>query len=168
MAAKPDAKGMESKRSAVRIRKERMKTISRNLLLLAMITLALIIVALAVASSVKRRLVSARCGNNMASIGLVACLWSYDHDGHFPSNFPSMSKMISTPKLLICPGDHSRKPAASWAAFTPDNTSYEIVSPGWQGNNTNTVFMRCKVHGHLGYTDATVFDGVRRRTKAPW
>ncbi|MFZ2643314.1 MAG: hypothetical protein WA117_20155 [Verrucomicrobiia bacterium] len=145
-----------------------MNPILRNLLLLAMIVLALIIAALAVAPSVKRRLVSAQCANYMASIGCVAFQWSHDHGGHFPSKFPSMSEMISTPKLLICPGDHSRKPAASWAAFTPGNTSYEIVSPGWQGNNTNTVFMRCKVHGHLGYTDATVFDGVRRRTKALW
>jgi hypothetical protein len=54
-----------------------------------------------------------------------------------------------------------------WAVFTPADSSYEIVTPGLKDGDTNGVFLRCRIHGYLGYADATVFDGVRRRTKIP-
>ena len=60
---------------------------------------------------------------------------------------------------------HGRQAAANWVTFTPADSSYEIVTPGLPDGDTNGVFLRCKIHGHLGYADATVFDGVRRRTK---
>ncbi|MBI5396763.1 MAG: hypothetical protein HZA91_15825 [Verrucomicrobia bacterium] len=139
----------------------------RRIITFAMI-LALIAVALAIAAPLaKRKGESVQCGNCMASIGCVARWWASGHDGHLPSVLASMSNEVIATKFLICPGDHSRQPAASWATFTPADSSYEIVTPGLSDGDSNGVFLRCKVHGHLGYADATVFDGVRRRTKVP-
>lgn len=131
--------------------------------------LAAVVVLMTFASPVvKRKAESVGCGNYMASIGCAARIWAGDHDDHLPSDLLSMSNELATPKVLICPGDHSRKPAASWGSFTPADSSYEIVTPSLRDGDTNGVFLRCKIHGHLGYADATVFDGVRRRTKIPW
>jgi hypothetical protein len=130
--------------------------------------LLLVVSALVIAAPMaKRKLESVACGNYMASIGCAARLWAGDHDGHLPSDLLSMSNEVIAPKILVCPGDHSRQPSASWATFTPANSSYEIVTPGLRDGDTNGVFLRCKIHGHLGYADATVFDGVRRRKKIP-
>jgi hypothetical protein len=79
-----------------------------------------------------------------------------------------MSNELNNPIILICPGDHVRKPATNWAAFTPENSSFEIVTSNLVDGDPNGVFLRCKIHGdHIGYSDGTVFDGIRRRTKIP-
>ncbi len=129
------------------------------LLLLVLVTMAL------AAQMAKRKAQSLSCGNYMASIGCAARLWAEDHNGHLPSDLLSMSNELAVPKVLICPGDRSRKPATNWASFTDADSSYEIVTRALRESDTNGVFLRCKIHGHLGYADATVFDGVRRRTK---
>jgi hypothetical protein len=116
----------------------------------------------------KRHFESVQCGNYMASIGCGVRMWAGDHNGQLPSDLLSMSNEVIAPKILICPGDHSRHPAASWAAFTTNHSSYEIVTLGLRDSDTNRVFLRCRVHGHLGYADGTVFDGTRRRAKVLW
>jgi hypothetical protein len=68
-------------------------------------------------------------------------------------------------RWMICPADVSRHCASNWSSFTPENSSYEIVSPGIALEDTNSVFLRCRVHGHVSYADMTVFDGARRRHK---
>ena len=144
-----------------------MITKRRSLILVfALISIAAVIAVLG--PSMKRQIESTNCGNYMASIGIAARLWANDNaDQHLPSDLLSMSDELSSTKILICPGDHSRLPAPSWDSFTTNNSSYEIVTPGLKEGDTNTVFLRCKIHGHLGYADGTVFDGVRRRTKIP-
>ncbi|MCX6902967.1 MAG: hypothetical protein NTW03_05725 [Verrucomicrobia bacterium] len=52
---------------------------------------------------------------------------------------------------------------SDWPAFTSENCTYEIVSPGMRSDETNKVFMRCTIHGHLGYGDGSFLDGARRR-----
>src|SRR5258706_449388 len=131
----------------------------------AVLVTAIIVGALALPSA-KRRAESMQCGNFIVSIGCAARLWASEHDGHLPSDLISMSNEVVTPRIFICPGDHSRSRAASWAAFTPAQSSYELVTSGLRDGDTNGVFLRCRIHGHVGYADATVFDGVRRRTKA--
>jgi hypothetical protein len=103
----------------------------------------------------------------MVSIGFAARLWADDHEDQLPSDFLSMSNELIITKILICPGDHLRLKAGNWTAFTSENSSYEIVTPGLRDSDTNSVFLRCKVHGNLGFADGTVFDGVRRRLKIP-
>ena len=138
------------------------------MVIFAMALVVLVVVALAIATPrAKRKAESMMCGNHMASIGCAARLWAGDHEGRLPSDLLAMSNELVATKILICPGDGSRQRAASWASFTPAQSSYEVVTPGLQDGDTNGVFLRCKIHGHLGYADATVFDGVRRRTKVP-
>lgn len=115
--------------------------------------------------SANRKTESVACGNQMTSIGFAARLWAGDHDGIVPADLGSLSNELGTPKALVCPGEHSRRLAAGWNAFTPENSSYEIVTAGLKEADTNRVFLRCNFHGHLGYADGTVFDGVSRRTK---
>jgi len=116
------------------------------------------------ARAAQRRAQSLNCASSVVSICHVGRLWAEDHGGSFPTNFISMSNVLSSPKILSCvPARRSR--ASDWSAFTPDNCTYEIVTPGVPESATNTVFLRCTVHGHLGYPDTTVFDGVRRRGK---
>src|SRR6185503_2887196 len=110
----------------------------------------------------KQRAGSHACGNYMVSIGFAARLYAEDHDDYLPSDLLSMSNEVIAPKILVCPGDHSRRPAASWAVFTPADSSYEIVTPHLREGDTNLVFLRCKIHGHVGYGDGSVFvDGHR-------
>ena len=139
----------------------------RRLLILALTLTAVAAVFALAAPLVKRKVQSAGCSNTMGAICCAARIWAGDGDGHFPSDFLSMSNELNTPKVLICPGDHSRQPAASWATFTPADSSYEIVTPGLHDSDTNNVFVRCKIHGHLGYADCAVLDEANRRRKIP-
>jgi hypothetical protein len=116
----------------------------------------------------KRYAESMSCGNYMASIGCGAKTWALDYGGHLALDFRSMSNELSTTRILVCPGDHQRVPAKDWESLGQTNCSYEIVAPGLSVDDTTNVYFRCKVHGHLGYADGTVFDGSRRRTKFPW
>ena|SRR5437867_403969 len=131
------------------------------------VTVTVLVVLALAARAAKRRAESMQCGNYIVSICFAARLWANDGDGHLPADLLSMSNAVGTPKIFICPGDHSRQRAADWASFTPAQSSYEIVTPSLRDGDKNGVFLRCKIHGHLGYADATVFDGVRRRTKLP-
>jgi len=132
--------------------------------------LSLIVLIGAVASLVgcaksQQRLSESRaCGNCMISIDFAARLYAEEHDGYLPSNLFSMSNELVAPKILVCPGDRSHTPAASWAMFVPTDSSYEIATKRLRVGETNRVFLRCKVHGHVGYGDGSVFiDGKRHR-----
>ena len=110
---------------------------------------------------------SLNCASSICSICLGGRLYAHDHGGFFPTNFISFRDELMTPMILRCAGDHSRLRAKNWKEFTDANSSYEILSNQLHENDTNTVFVRCQVHGHVGYSDVTVFDGVRRRGKFP-
>ena len=106
------------------------------------------------------------CGNYMASVCLAGRMWANDNGDRFPSDLLSMSNEVVTPKILICPGDRSRKPAASWASFTPEQSSFEMVTPSLRDGDTNEVFLRCKIHGSVGYADGSVFVNGKRHRKS--
>jgi hypothetical protein len=110
---------------------------------------------------------SVSCGNYMSSIGFAAYVWAGDNSNRLADNFLCMSNELCTPKILICPSDKNHKLAESWATFTTNNCSYEILRPGMPDSDLTNAYFRCTIHGHLGYADGTVFDGTRRRTKWP-
>src|SRR5690242_1141023 len=113
----------------------------------------------------KLRAQSMNCASSMVSIAGAGRMWAEDHGGKFPTNLFSMSNELVTPKILWCLPEQR---TALWSTLTPTNCTYEVVSPGVSENASEAVFIRCTVHGHLGYTDMTVFDGVRRRGKFDW
>src|SRR5262245_49651331 len=112
----------------------------------------------------KKRSQSASCAGMLFPLTFVAMEWAIEHDERYPTNLFYLSNQVA-PRWLICPCDSSRWPANDWSSFTPEHSSYELVSPGIAQSDTNSVFLRCRVHGHMSYTDATVFDGTRRRPK---
>jgi hypothetical protein len=134
-----------------------------------LVVLAAILVAVGAllkqASASKQEAQSMSCAGRMFPICLAGQLYASDHAGRFPTNFVSMKDFLMTTKVLVCPSDGRRKPAKSWETFTDENTSYLIVNPRVLDSAKDEVFIRCRVHGHVGYPDRTVFDGKRRRGK---
>lgn len=108
---------------------------------------------------------SIQCGNQMSSVGLAVRLWAEDSSGVFPTTFASCSNEIATAVILHCPADADRRILRSWSDVATDNISYELVAPGMTATNFNAALFRCRIHGHLGYGDGTVFDGKERQTK---
>jgi hypothetical protein len=115
--------------------------------------------------SLRPRASSSACGNYMVSICLAARLYAEDHDGQLPSDLLSISNEVSTPKILICPGDPSRQLATNWAAFALVDSSYEIPSLGMREGDTNQVFLRCRIHGNFAFGDGSVFVNGRHHRK---
>jgi hypothetical protein len=113
----------------------------------------------------KNKAQSMLCANQVVSICYSGRIWAEEQDAQFPTNFTCMSNILVTTKMLHCPADNAHKRAEDWAQFTPAHSSYEMVTPGVAVGATNTAFIRCSIHGHIGYPDMTVFDGVRRRGK---
>src|SRR5436190_8284701 len=139
---------------------------STRLWIVSATTLAVIVVGIPPGlRRAKLRAESTGCGNYMVSIALAARMWANDHDDRLPPNLLTMSNELNSPKVLHCPGDGTRQRFTNWAEFTDEKSSYEIASAGVPEGDTNTVFLRCNKHGHIAYSDATVFDGRRRRTK---
>jgi hypothetical protein len=97
--------------------------------------------------------------NYMRSLVFCMCrMYPDDHDGYLPTNFPCMSYLLATPKALVCPGDHMHRSATNWASFTTNNSSFEIVSPGARADDSNTVFLRCKIYGYVAYANGDIYD----------
>jgi hypothetical protein len=110
------------------------------------------------------------CGDYMCMLTLGAQEWSMDHGGYMPAELGSLTNELVSPRYFVCPGDHSRRPALDWQSFTPDQVSYQVVTPRLRVGDTNSVFLRCRVHpDHVSYADGTVLEGKgRRRPPDAW
>lgn len=137
-----------------------------------------------------RRPSQVSCSNNLKQIGLSFRVWAMDNDGQFPFNvstnaggtrefcardadgfdsnaalhFQVMSNELSTPRLLVCPKDWSRKPAVSFASLEAKNVSYRLRS-GTNVNESNptAVLAVCPFDGNTLRCDGSVTAG-----KADW
>jgi hypothetical protein len=126
------------------------------------------------------------CVNNLKSIGLALRTWTIDHNGDFPFNAPKvtggtkefclvsndgfdskayihfmvMSNELTTPKVLICPGDSSRRPANDFGGLQVTNVTYQMRS-GADINTTKPkeVVVRCPIHGHALQCNGAVIQG---------
>jgi hypothetical protein len=106
---------------------------------------------------------SANCASNMKAVCLAAWLWANDRNDFMPTNFICMSNEVVTPKVLHCRADHTRREVSSWEKFTEDKSSYAMVSPGIRAGTTNGVFIRCRIHGHLGIADGSLLNATRTK-----
>ena len=104
------------------------------------------------------------CVNNIKAIGLAARMWSNDHNGRFPPDFNSMSNELSSPKILVCPGDSSKTRAMNWSEFGPGNITYEYLEPGYDEKSAQpqTIVFQCPIHGNVGLADGSVQQGSQR------
>ena len=138
---------------------------TRRYFILTATSIIILAVVFAADSVARKRAESAKCASNMISICLTAWVWAGDRDGYLPTNFVSMADELLVTKVLICPADHLRQPATNWESFTPTQSSYAIVTPHARCGDTNVVFLRCPIHGHIGYADGSVFHGTKKLTK---
>jgi hypothetical protein len=134
----------------------------RWLLIIGAILAVGVVILIVTLPATKRRVEQEDCISRMYATLCAAKLWSEDNGGRLPPDFISMTNELNTPKILVCPGDHLHQLATSWASFTTNNSSYEIVAPGISKTDTNVVFLRCKIHGYVGYSDGRVLDDSGR------
>jgi hypothetical protein len=115
----------------------------------------------------RKRAQRINCINNIKQIGLAARIWSNDNKDIFPNDFLSMSNELSTPKILICPGDTARKAASSWQEFSENNVSYQWLSPGLPETDPAIVLTHCPLHHNVGLGDgsAQILDSNSRVEK---
>jgi hypothetical protein len=73
-----------------------------------------------------------------------------------------MSNELSTPKILVCPGDTNRPVAVDWASFTSANCSYEYLAPNGSPADPTRVLARCPIHGNIGLCDGSVQQRVAK------
>ncbi len=141
-------------------------------------------------SNAKAKAQSIQCMNNMKQQGVALRMWAMDNNDQFPFNvgtgkggtmelcdrnddgfdrnsyrhFQVMSNELSTPKILVCPGEPKRQPATDFQLLRADNVSYQVRS-GTTVNETNPneVLIYCPVHHHVGRADGSVQQGAKNR-----
>jgi hypothetical protein len=98
-----------------------------------------------------------KCISNLKNLGLAARTWAVDNAEVLPPDILSMTNEISSPLVLLCPADHARQAAASWAVFTPANCSYEFLAPKVSElTSQDMVAFRCPIHGTIALGDGSV------------
>ena len=127
---------------------------------------ALLTVRLAI-EPLKRQGEAVGCRKTMSSIAIAAQLWANEHQELFPRSLEVLSNEVGVTRILICPADHSRQPASSWANITSSNCSYEIITPNLSGADKTNIFLRCKIHGYLAFADSRVVDGSNPQPRIP-
>lgn len=105
---------------------------------------------------------SISCVNNLKQLGLAARIWATDNGDILPPDLLSMSNEIVAPKILVCPADEGRQPAADWSGFTLANTSYEFLAASGTETEPQRVAFRCPLHGHVGLADGSVQQSVAK------
>jgi len=136
----------------------------------------------------KQKAQSIACVSNMKQIGLAARMWAVDNKDQFPFNvstskggtlelcerdaegydrnaarhFQVMSNELSTPKILVCPGDKSKQVADSFKNLDSWNVSYQLRT-GDKVSDTNPqeVLIYCPIHHHTAQTDGSVNQGKK-------
>lgn len=123
------------------------------------------------------------CVSNLKQIGLAFREWSLDNDDRFPCNvstnaggamefsavgrdgfdrnaarhFQVLSNELNTPKILVCPEDKARKPAADFVNLQAGNVTYQLRSgTNVSEANPREVLAVCPVDGNILYCDGTV------------
>jgi hypothetical protein len=124
-----------------------------------------------------------RCSNHLKNIGLAFRIFAVDHDDQFPFHVPAakggskeavsldengfdrnaarhfttVSNELVAPQLVVCPGDMSRRPAASFSALQNTNVSYLIrTGPEVKETNPDAVLAVCPIHNHVLLCDGRV------------
>jgi hypothetical protein len=107
-------------------------------------------------SRTRAKMESIQCANTLSSLGLAARLYAQDYHETFAPDLKSMSNELSTPKILLCPGDKFKLPALSFSSLTPSHVTYEYLVPGMKCGFPQRALFRCPVHGYMVLEDGSV------------
>jgi hypothetical protein len=128
------------------------------------------------------------CVNNLKQIGLAFRTWALDHGDRFPFNVSTneggtlqlcarnadgfdsnasrhcqvMSNELSTPRILVCPDDPSKKAETKFENLKPGNVTYRIRS----GTNlsegaASEILALCPIDGNAVHCDGNVIRGLK-------
>jgi len=111
----------------------------------------------------QKRAEAIRCINNLKQMGLSARVWANDNHDLLPPDVLSMSNELSSPLVLICPGDAGRQAATNWASFSMANCSYDYLAASGTEAEPQRVAFRCPIHGHVGLCDGSVQGYVAKK-----
>jgi hypothetical protein len=112
----------------------------------------------------KEKAESIACINHLKQMGLSVRCWALDNNDFSPPDMLSMSNELSTPMILVCPGDKAHEAAKNWASYTSANCSYEylVTSESKPETEPTRVLFRCPIHGHVCLCDGSVQGGVAK------
>lgn len=130
---------------------------------------------------------SRQCHDNLKEISLAFREWAILHDrfpfNRFPFNvstraggtmefsargsdgfeknaalhFQVLSNELKNPKILICPADSGKHPAADFRSLLPANVTYQIrSSSNVDETYPEEILMLCPIHDFAGYCDGSV------------
>ncbi len=97
-----------------------------------------------------------QCVNNMKQLGLAARIWATDNQDVLPPDILSMRNELVAPRVLVCPADESRTPAASWEEFHPGAVSYAFLAANGSEIEVQRVMFRCPIHDNVTLCDGSV------------
>jgi len=142
-------------------------------------------------SSAKHRAQSINCVNNLKQIGLAYKIWALDNNDQYPFtvstnaggtrewvrpstdgtdrnpalHFQILSNELSTPKILVCPGDASKIAALDFRNLSAANVTYQLRTlPSVNSTNPQQVLAICPIHHHVLLADGSVQQGPRTRS----
>jgi hypothetical protein len=108
----------------------------------------------------RKRAERIKCVNNLKNVGLAARIWATENGDktQLPKDYLTMKSELSTPKILLCPSDPSRKePIDNWEQFTSVGASYEMLAPGISEQIASAIYARCPIHNNVLRADGSVF-----------
>jgi prepilin-type N-terminal cleavage/methylation domain-containing protein len=109
-------------------------------------------------SGAKARANSTKCLSNLRQTGLGVRLWAHDNADKFPWNlsvsaggsagsadwgdhFRSCSNELSTPQILWCPSDKTRKYASNWVSLAADVHVSVLIGTNAQENLPQSILL---------------------------
>ena len=131
----------------------------------------------------ERKVQHINCISNLKQIGVAFRLWEGDHGEQYPWNVSTnaggtmelcarnkdgfdsnavlhlkvMTDELTTPKLLVCPQDESKRVATDFGKLGRENVSYRFRSgPSVTETNPNEILAACPIHGNLLFCDGSV------------
>ena len=118
--------------------------------------------ALAEAKAKAKRI---QCINNLKQVGLALRIYSNENHDVNPPDFLTMSKWLSTPKILFCPGNTNLPVVKTWAEFAATSSSYDYFTAGVTNADTDPqrIATYCRLHNIFGLSDGSVQDMSKKR-----
>jgi hypothetical protein len=86
------------------------------------------------------------CDGRLLLIEVAVNNWYGQHNQQVPPDLVSLSNLLPSPRLLVCPADEVRVPADDWANVTPARISYEYRVFRPAAAASASAHIRCPIH----------------------